>query len=93
VNNPRIIKAAQKNSAKTINAKEVVDPIPKGSENREALSAKWINLSNPWFTSISMPAPTLSTNVANVKDESEVLVLNNLFIRIFLDAQCYRTNF
>jgi hypothetical protein len=36
VNSPRIIKAAQKNSANTTMDKEVVDPIWKGSANRGA---------------------------------------------------------
>ena len=40
VNNPRITNAAQKNSANTTNAREVVEPIFNGSENLDALSAK-----------------------------------------------------
>lgn len=40
VNSPRITNAAQKNSANTTSASEVVEPIFKGSENLEALSAK-----------------------------------------------------
>jgi hypothetical protein len=40
VNNPNIINAAQKNSANTTKANEVVDPILNGSANLLALSAK-----------------------------------------------------
>ena len=86
VNKPSIINAAQKNSAKTINANEVVEPIWKGSEKREALSEKCTSLSKPWFTNIREPAPKRNSSVAIVKAESEVFVLNIFFIYIDLAA-------
>lgn len=40
VNNPRMTNAAQKNSANTTSASEVVEPMFNGSANLDALSAK-----------------------------------------------------
>jgi len=82
VNSPMMIKAAQKNSAKTTSASEVVGPMWKGSANFGARDAKWVSLSKPCFTNIKVPTPNLKTNKAKPKAFSETLVLNSLFIQI-----------
>lgn len=82
VKRPMITNAAQKNSAKTTRANDVVEPMWNGSANFGARLEKCVSLSKPWFTSIAKPAPNRKTSSAKANAFSDTLVLNNFFIRM-----------
>jgi hypothetical protein len=79
VNNPKIKKREQKNSANTTKAKLMVLPIPKKFIKIFCLVEKWINLSYP-CSSIKIPTDNLNNNIAVLTAAAEYFVESNFFI-------------
>jgi len=93
VNNPKMINAAQKNSANMVSESEAAEPIPNGSANLPDFWAKFISLSNPWLANIKKPEPTRSMKSAKESALSETVVENNFFIAMFELGTRLRNNF
>lgn len=80
VNRPRMINAAQKNSAKMTSDKEAVEPTSKGSAKLLALAEKVWSLGKPCCIMINEPAPNRRRSRATLNVPSETFVLNSFFI-------------
>jgi hypothetical protein len=83
VNNPKIKKREQKNSAKTTKPKLMVLPIPKKFIKVFCLAEKCTSLSYPCI-SIKIPTDNLNNNMAVLTAAAEYFVESNFFI-FFLD--------